>query len=340
MGAVPEEAHVLSAADAFTNLTSPSQGIEGMNKPSVPEEPRDLRGYGRTPPKFSWPNGAHVAVSLVVNFEEGAELAISDGDASTETVVEVASVVPQGRWDQGTEQQFAYGTRVGVWRVLDALANRSYPITWYMCGRAVERLPDVAKEMVTAGHEAASHGWLWRPHSDYQNAEDERRDLIRCVDAMEKATGERPRGFFCRGGESVWTRAILKELGFEYTSNGFDDDLPYIDRTTNLLVVPYSLDTNDTKFIRPNGFIITDEFLTYVRESLEVMIEEGRAGAPKMLNIGFHLRISGRPGRIRAITKVLNLLATLGSQVWVARRIDIARFWMSEVQPKIASANR
>jgi peptidoglycan/xylan/chitin deacetylase (PgdA/CDA1 family) len=302
-----------------------------MNIPIFPKEPRDLRGYGRTPPKFSWPNGAHAAVSLVVNFEEGAELAVSDGDASTETVVEVASVVPQGRWDQGTEQQFAYGTRVGVWRVLNALAERSYPVTFYMCGRAVQRLPDIAKEIVAAGHESACHGWLWRPHSDYQNPEDERRDLIKCIEATEKATGEKPRGFFCRGGESAWTRPILKELGFVYTSNGFDDDLPYMDKAANLLVVPYSLDSNDTKFIRPSGFTLTDEFLTYVRESLEVLIDEGKAGAPKMLNIGFHLRISGRPGRIRALTKVLDLLDSLGSQIWVARRIDIARFWIDKV---------
>ena len=131
-----------------------------MNKPIFPKEPRDLRGYGRTPPNFSWPNGAYTAVSLVVNFEEGAELAVSDGDASTETVVEVASVVPQGRWDQGTEQQFAYGTRIGVWRVLDALARRSYPITWYMCGRAIARLPDIAKDMVAAGHKSPATAGL------------------------------------------------------------------------------------------------------------------------------------------------------------------------------------
>jgi len=305
-----------------------------MSNPAFPSHARDLRGYGRRPPKFSWPNGAYAAVSLVVNFEEGAELSVSDGDPSTETVVEVASVVPQGRWDQGTEQQFAYGSRIGVWRMLDAFATRSYPITWYMCGRAVERLPDVAREMVAAGHEAACHGWLWRPHSDYQTPEDERRDLVRCVQAIERATGQKPLGFFGRGGESAWTRPILKDLGFEYTSNGFDDDLPYMDRSANLLVVPYSLDTNDTKFIRPSGFSLTDEFLTYVRESLEVVIEEGKAGAPKMLNIGFHLRISGRAGRIRAVTKVLGLLDALGSQVWVARRIDIARFWMSEVEAR------
>jgi peptidoglycan/xylan/chitin deacetylase (PgdA/CDA1 family) len=308
-----------------------------MNKPLYPEEPRDLRGYGRNAPRFSWPNGAQVAVSLVVNFEEGAELALSDGDPSTETVVEVASVVPQGSWDQGTEQQFAYGTRIGIWRVLDVLGRYSYPTTFYMCGRAVERNPDMAKEITAAGHEPACHGWLWRPHSDYRNPDDERRDLLKCVEAIEKATGERPRGFFCRGGESVWTRPILKELGFVYTSNGFDDDLPYVDKAANLLVVPYSLDTNDTKFIRPNGFVLTEEFLEYVRESLEVLLEEGSRSAPKMLNIGFHLRISGRPGRIRALTKVLDLLKSLGPQVWVARRIDIANFWMGEVQRRSTS---
>jgi peptidoglycan/xylan/chitin deacetylase (PgdA/CDA1 family) len=306
-----------------------------MSKALYPKEPRDLRGYGRTTPKFSWPNGAHVAVSLVVNFEEGAELSVSDGDATTETVVEVASVVPQGSWDQGTEQQFAYGTRMGIWRVLDLLDRYSYPTTFYMCGRAVERNPEMAKAIVSAGHEPACHGWLWRPHSDYTSAEDERRDLIKCVEGTEKATGQRPQGFFCRGGESVWTRPILKELGFVYTSNGFDDDLPYLDKAAQLLVVPYSLDTNDTKFIRPNGFVLTDEFLAYVQESLEVLLEEGKAGAPKLLNIGFHLRISGRPGRIRAISKVLDLLKSLGPQVWVARRIDIAHFWMREVQPQL-----
>jgi peptidoglycan/xylan/chitin deacetylase (PgdA/CDA1 family) len=304
-----------------------------MNKPSFPKEPRDLRGYGRTPPRFSWPNGAKVAVSLVVNFEEGAELSVSDGDPTTEAVVEVPSVVPQGQWDQGTEQQFAYGTRIGLWRFLREFERHAHPVTFYMCGRAVERLPDLAKEIVAAGHEPACHGWLWRPHSDYPNPDLERRDLVRCVEAIEKATGRAPRGFFCRGGESAWTRPILKELGFEYTSNGFDDDLPYLDRAAGLLVVPYSLDTNDTKFIRPNGFLLTNEFLAYVQESLSVLLDEGRAGIPKMLNIGFHLRISGRPGRIRAVTKVLDLLDSLGSQVWVAHRLDIARFWLKDVQP-------
>lgn len=307
-----------------------------MNKAVFPNQPRDLRGYGRTPPKFQWPNGAEAAVSLVVNFEEGAELAVSDGDAMTETVVEVASVVPQGQWDQGTEQQFAYGSRIGIWRILDSLDRYPFPVTFYMCGRAVERMPDIAKQIVAAGHEPACHGWLWRPHSDYRNADDERRDLVKCVEATEKATGQKPRGFFCRGGESAWTRPILKDLDFVYTSNGFDDDLPYLDKGADLLVVPYSLDTNDTKFIRPNGFIITDQFLTYVKESLDVLLEEGHAGAPKMLNIGFHLRISGRPGRIRALTKILDMLTSLGSQVWVARRIDIARYWTQNVEQYLA----
>jgi peptidoglycan/xylan/chitin deacetylase (PgdA/CDA1 family) len=302
-----------------------------------PYPTRDLRGYGRDVPPVSWPGNAVVAVSVVINFEEGAELAVSDGDATTETVSEIASVVSSGTWDQGTEQQFAYGSRVGVWRVLDTLARYRFPTTFYMCGRAVERLPEVAREIVRAGHEPACHGWRWRPHSDYENPEQEKRDLMRCIEVTETATGERPLGFFGRGSESRWTRGLLRELGFKYTSNGFDDDLPYLDRDSGLLVVPYSLDTNDTKFFRPNGFVLAEELVRYVRDSLEVLIEEGRRGAPKMLNIGFHLRISGRPGRIRGLQHILDMLESFGGSVWVARRLDIAEHWLNVPHQPAAS---
>lgn len=298
---------------------------------ALPIPARDLVGYGREKPRFQWPNGAAVAVSLVINFEEGAEFSVADGDRTSETVAEVATVVPPGKWDQGTEQQFAYGMRAGLWRVLDALAAHRYPTTFYFCGRAVERLPAFARAIVAAGHEPACHGWRWRAHAEYATAEEERRDLERCIAVVRDATGERPIGFFCRGGESVWTRPLLRALGFLYTSNGFDDDLPYWDESGDarpLLVVPYSLDTNDTKFFRPNGFVLAEEMVGYVRDSLETLIAEGEAGAPKMLNIGFHLRISGRPGRIHALRNILALLESFGDTVWVARRCDIARFWM------------
>jgi peptidoglycan/xylan/chitin deacetylase (PgdA/CDA1 family) len=285
---------------------------------------RDLLGYRGAPPAWTLPNQAALAVSLVVNFEEGAELATSDGDPTSEKISEVASVVPAGRWDQGTEQIFAYGMRAGIWRMLDCLRRHNRPTTFYMCGRAVERVPEIARLITAAGHEAACHGWRWRPHADYSDASAERLDLERCIDVIHAATGERPLGFFCRGSESPWTRGLLRDLGFSYASNGFDDDLPYWDRSDATRPM---LDSNDMKFFHPNGFVCADEMVAYVRDAIEVLIEEGDAGYPKLLNIGFHLRIIGRPGRFAAFKRILELLDGYGERIWVARRIDIARAW-------------
>lgn len=294
---------------------------------------RDLVGYGGTPPAWKLPGGARLAVSMVVNFEEGAELAVSDGDPQAEKISEVVSVVPPGRWDQGNEQIFAYGMRAGIWRMLAALEKHRMPATFYMCGRAVERLPHLARRIVEAGHEAACHGWLWRAHAEYADRESELADLRRCVDVMKSATGQRPAGFFCRGSESRETRSILRELGFFYASNGFDDDLPYWDKSDTkhpLLVVPYALDSNDMKFFHPNGFVRADEMVDYVRDAIETLLEEGEAGHPKLLNIGWHLRIAGRPGRFAAFKRVLTLLESYGSKVWIARRDDIAKSWSEQ----------
>lgn len=294
---------------------------------------RDLVGYGGTPPAWKLPGGARLAVSLVVNFEEGAELAVSDGDPQAEKMSEVVSVVPPGRWDQGNEQIFAYGMRAGIWRMLAALEKHRLPATFYMCGRAVERLPQLARRIVEAGHEAACHGWLWRPHADYADRESELGDLRRCVEVMKNATGQHPTGFFCRGSESRETRSILRELGFDYASNGFDDDLPYWDRSDTqhpLLVVPYALDSNDMKFFHPNGFVRADEMVDYVRDAIDMLLEEGEAGHPKLLNIGWHLRIAGRPGRFAAFKRVLTLLDSYGDKMWIARRDAIARSWREQ----------
>ena len=294
---------------------------------------RDLVGYGGTPPAWKLPSGASLAVSLVVNFEEGAELAVSDGDPQAEKISEVVSVVPPGRWDQGNEQIFAYGMRAGIWRMLAALEKHRVPATFYMCGRAVERLPQLARRIVDAGHEAACHGWLWRAHAEYADRASELNDLQRCVEVIKSATGQRPTGFFCRGSESPQTRSILRELGFGYASNGFDDDLPYWDRADAqhpLLVVPYALDSNDMKFFHPNGFVRADEMVDYVRDAIEMLLEEGEAGHPKLLNIGWHLRIAGRPGRFAAFKRVLALLESYGDKVWIARRDAIAQSWREQ----------
>ena len=294
---------------------------------------RDLVGYGGTPPAWKLPGGARLAVSMVVNFEEGAEFAVSDGDPQAEKISEVVSVVPPGRWDQGNEQIFAYGMRAGIWRMLAALEKHRLPATFYMCGRAVERLPQLARRIVEAGHEAACHGWLWRPHADYADRESELGDLRRCVEVMKSATGQCPTGFFCRGSESPETRSILRELDFGYASNGFDDDLPYWDRTdaqNPLLVLPYALDSNDMKFFHPNGFVRADEMVDYVRDAIDVLLEEGEAGHPKLLNIGWHLRIAGRPGRFAAFKRVLELLESYGDKMWIARRDAIAKSWREQ----------
>lgn len=287
---------------------------------------RDLIGYAGQPPDIIWPNGARVAVSVVVNFEEGAELQVGDGDAMSERIGEVTSVVPEGHRDLGQEQIFAYGSRVGLWRFLNALKETHTPATFYMCGRAVDRSPSLARAIVDAGHEAACHGWLWRPHADFIDLASERAALARATDAIATATGQRPLGFFCRGSESRWTRQILAEAGYVYTSNAFDDDMPY-DDPSGLVVVPYNLDTNDMKFFHPNGFTRSSDMVEYVKDALAQLLLEARRGASSTLSIGFHLRITGRPARFRAVTEILAFLAKLDDQIWRARRIDIARLF-------------
>jgi peptidoglycan/xylan/chitin deacetylase (PgdA/CDA1 family) len=297
---------------------------------------RDLIGYGGRSPAVAWPHDAAVAVSLVVNYEEGAELSVEDGDPVNERIGEVLSVIDPGRRDLGQEQIFAYGMRAGLWRFLDAFERHGRQVTFYMCGRAVERTPALAAEVVRRGHEPACHGWRWTPHAAYDDIATERSALERCIAVTEQATGHRPLGFFCRGSESSHTRALLAELGFEYGSNAFDDDLPYYDRAVPgapLLIVPYALDSNDMKFFHPNGFVQADEMVAYVRDAIEVLLEEGEAGTPKLLNIGWHLRIAGRPARFAAFKRVLALLDSYGDRIWVARRIDIARSWVEQFPP-------
>lgn len=289
---------------------------------------RDLIGYGPTPPSIIWPNGARVAVSVVLNFEEGAEQQVGDGDPVSERVGEIMSVVPEGVRDQGQEQLFAYGSRVALWRFLEAFKRTQTPATVYMCGRAVQRAPALARAITEAGHEAACHGWLWRPHADYPDAEAERADLARATEAIETATGQRPLGFFCRGSESAWTRDLLAEAGYLYTSNAFDDDLPYRD-ASGLTVLPYNLDTNDMKFFHPNGFVRAGEMVDYVRDAVEQLLLEAEQGRSSTLSIGFHLRITGRPARFRAVSDILDYLASLDGRIWRAQRIEIARYFGS-----------
>lgn len=291
---------------------------------------RDLVGYGGEWPDFTWPNGARLAVSVVVNFEEGAEQQVLDGDLASERIGEVISVVPEGQPDLGQAQIFAYGTRAGAWRMARALQAKSIPATIFACGRAAERAAPVLAMLASDGHETACHGWIWRPHADYESPETEATDLDRAADAIFRATGEMPSGFFCRGSESPWTRRLLAKRGYLYTSNGFDDDLPYRD-PSGLIVVPYALDANDMKFFHPNGFVRAADMIEYVSDALDVLEAEAAEGMPRLLNIGFHLRIVGRPGRFKAFEGVLAGLSQRRERLWIARRMDIARAFAEAV---------
>ena len=286
---------------------------------------RDLAGYEGNWPDFLWPTGQRLAVSVVLNFEEGAEQQIGDGDPENERIGEVLSVVGASQRDYGQEQIFAYGMRAGIWRMVDCLKRNSIPATIFFCGRAAERSPALARMLVAEGHEPASHGWRWRPHADYPSAEAEAADLDRAAAAIEAATGQRPRGFCCRGSESPWTRRLLAERGYIYTSNGLDDDLPYRDAAhPSLLVVPYAFDTNDMKFFHPNGFVRPTDMVDYVVSALDVLEAEAVRGLPRLLNIGFHLRITGRPARFAAFQAIMEELARRRKRLWLARRIDVA----------------
>lgn len=291
---------------------------------------RDLIGYGGRWPDLTWPNGARLAVSVVVNVEEGAEQQVIDGDPVSERMGEVISVVPEGKPDPGQAQIFAYGPRAGVWRMADALRRHDIPATLFACGRAAERASPVLAMLAADGHEVACHGWLWRPHADYDSAEAEGADLDRAAVALLAATGQRPVGFFCRGAESPWTRTLLAQRGYLYTSNGFDDDLPYHD-ASGLVVVPYALDSNDMKFFHPNGFVRASDMVDYVTDALDVLEAEADQGVPRLLNIGFHLRIVGRPGRFKAFDGILAELARRKGRLWIAQRAQIAQAFRQAV---------
>lgn len=298
---------------------------------------RDLRGYGRNRPAIVWPNGARIAVSLVVNFEEGAELSIEQGDAETERFGEVQSVQPPGVRDLVQEQVFDYGMRAGLWRFLDAFESHGINATFMMCGRTVERVPDLARAVVEAGHEPAVHGWRWLPHSRYRDPASERLDIVRTRDVIAAATGVQPVGFMSRGGQSPWTRELLAELGFGYDSNALNDDLPYWDTLSSgqrMLVLPYGFDTNDMKFFHPNGFVQPEQFSNYVGAALDVLLGEAEGGHSSMLSIGFHLRICGRPARFAAVQAILRDLDALGDRIWVAKRKDIATYFRTQYDLK------
>jgi peptidoglycan/xylan/chitin deacetylase (PgdA/CDA1 family) len=289
---------------------------------------RDLLGYAGSPPDPRWPDGARVAVSLVVNFEEGAEYSISDGDGENEAVYEIDQQLP-GRPDPAIDSHFEYGTRAGWWRIMDVLERHGVAATVSASGRAVQRSPKLAADAVRRGHEVSAHGWRWESHHVLDEAT-ERERIAHTVDAIRQATGTRPVGWHTRSPGSYNTRRLLvEEGGFLYDSDAYNDDLPYFVQVDDRrhLVLPYAFDTNDMQFFHTQRFSGSADFSAYVIDAFDWLHREG-AYAPKMMSIGLHLRMIGRPGRIAALDRVLRHIRQTGD-VWITRRVDIARHWLA-----------
>ena len=298
--------------------------------------PRDFLGYGANPPDPKWPNGAKLALSFVLNYEEGGENTVLNGDAGSELYLhEVPGGSPiLGERNRTVESQFDYGARAGVWRILRAFAARKLPLTVYGVGRALELNPTVARAFADAGHEVASHAWRWIDYHDVDDAT-ERAEIARCVAVIERLTGTRPVGWYT-GRISPNTRRLVAEHGgFLYDSDSYADDLPFYVTAAGkpMLIIPYTLDNNDMKYAVPPGFSAPDGWEQYMTDAFETLLAEGRAGAPKMMSVGLHCRLIGRPGRAAALARFLDRVAAT-PDVWVCRRVDIARHWWAQHPPK------
>ena len=287
---------------------------------------RDFAGYGIRLPDVRWPGEARVAVSIVVNFEEGAEFTVGDGDPRNEAVYEV--VDRQTGEDPGIESHFEYGTRVGWWRIAEIAATHVAPLTLSACGRAVERSPWLARDAARRGHEVAAHGYRWETHAGMP-IDVERRNIAATVAAIREAVGRAPVGWHTRSVRTANTRRLLVEQGFLYDSDAYNDDTPYfvdVDGARHV-VLPYAFDTNDMQFQHTQRFDTGAAFATYVCDAYDWLWREGER-MPRMLSIGLHLRMIGRPGRIGALEQIFEHMARRGG-AWIATREQIARHWIA-----------
>lgn len=298
--------------------------------------PRDLIGYGAQPPHPRWPGDARIALSFVLNYEEGGERNILHGDKESEAFLSemVAAQPLPGVRNMSMESLYEYGSRAGVWRILELFARHQVPLTIFAVAMAAERYPEVIRAMVQAGHEICSHGYRWIDYQ-YMDEAEERVHLQRAIEILTELTGERPLGWYTGRTGPNTRRLVMEEGGFLYDSDTYDDDLPYWEPDTPTgrphLVIPYTLDTNDMRFTQVQGFHTAEQFFQYLKDAFDTLYEEG-ATAPKMLSIGLHCRLIGRPGRLVGLKRFLEY-AQSHERVWFARRVDIARHWHSEHPP-------
>ncbi len=293
------------------------------------EVKRDFIGYANNSPDPKWPDGARVAVNFVINYEEGSEPSVQDGEGYTENgLTESGGVrnIPTGR-DLAAEGMFEYGSRVGFWRLLRLFQERNLPLTLFACALALERNPATAAAVRDSGFDICCHGWRWIKHWELSEAE-EREHIARAVKSLEQTVGMKPDGWYCRYGPSVNTRRLVVEHGgFLYDSDYYGEELPFWVTVDNKpqLVVPYSLVNNDGKYA---GWVGTaDEWFHFVRDAFDMLYAEG-AKTPKMMSVGLHMRLIGHPARAAGLQRLLDYM-TARKGVWITRRVDIAKHWMA-----------
>ena len=291
---------------------------------------RDFVGYGGRPPDPRWPDGARLALNFVLNYEEGSEYSMMDKDGVSDmALTELASAaVPRGDRDLAAESMFEYGSRVGFWRLLRLLKERDLPMTVYACALALERNAPAAAAIQAAGYDICCHGWRWVEHFKLSEAE-EREHIRLAVESLQRTVGARPLGWYCRYGPSVNTRRlVMEEGGFLYDSDSYADELPYYVQAEGRphLVVPYTLTNNDLKWGTGN-IGSGEDFFVILREAFDMLYHEGRV-SPKMMNVGMHMRLLGHPGRASGLARFLDYVKAK-PDVWVCKRIDIARHWLA-----------
>ncbi|HTJ92368.1 MAG TPA: allantoinase PuuE [Pararobbsia sp.] len=292
----------------------------------LPASDRDFVGYGRNPPDPRWPGGARLALNFCINYEEGGEPCVGDGDPASETALTEGGAGGFDGRDLAAESMFEYGSRVGFWRITRLLEQYRLPATVFACALALERNPEAAAAIREYGFDVCAHGWRWERHQLFDEAT-ERERIRRTVASLAASVGERPIGWYCRYGPGINTRRLLvEEGGFLYDSDAYNDELPYWTQVAGQphLVVPYSLVNNDAKFIRGSAATGND-FYESLRDAFDLLYEEG-ARTPKMMSVGLHLRLSGHPARAAGLKRFLDYVSGHDG-VWVCRRADIARHW-------------
>ncbi|HSA80782.1 MAG TPA: allantoinase PuuE [Geminicoccaceae bacterium] len=291
--------------------------------------PRDMKGYGRTPPDPRWPDGARIALQLVINYEEGGENCILHGDAASEAFLsEIVGAQPLlGVRHMNMESIYEYGSRAGFWRLFRLFTERGLPVTVYGVAMALARNPEAVAAMGEADWEVASHGLRWIDYQ-YMGEEAERLHMAEAIRIHTEMTGSRPLGWYTGRCSPNTLRLVAEEGGFLYCADSYADDLPYwaVVDGRQQLIVPYTLDANDMRFASAQGFNSGDQFFAYLRDSFDVLYAEGERGAAKMMSVGLHCRLVGRPGRAAALARFLDHVQA-HDKVWVCQRVEIARHW-------------